>query len=84
MPALIEVYDEFGECIGRCDSKCYNAKESGCICICGGINHGVGLERAIEETRGNAEALEEAHDHIDIPGKRPVQLDIVDFAEGKS
>jgi hypothetical protein len=76
MAVLIEVYNHLGECIGRCDSKCYNAKEAGCSCICDGINHGVGLESAIENTRRNADALEKSHDHIDIPGKRPVQLDL--------
>lgn len=78
MPAMIEVYNDLGQCVGRCDSKCYEAKDSGCSCICGGINHGVGLESAIENTRGNAENLEETHDHIDIPGNRPVQLNLFD------
>jgi len=78
MPALIEVFNALGECVGRCDSKCYNAKASGCSCICGGTNHGVGLERAIENTRKNAATLEKTHAHIDIPGKRPVQLNLFD------
>lgn len=30
----------------RCDAKCYNAKGRKCRCICGGLNHGVGLNQA--------------------------------------
>jgi len=32
----------------KCDEKCYNAKSMRCTCICGGVNHGVGLRQAIE------------------------------------
>jgi alpha-galactosidase/6-phospho-beta-glucosidase family protein len=35
---------------GRCDAKCYNAVEDECQCCCGGVNHGVGLKRAIDNT----------------------------------
>lgn len=34
-----------------CDGKCYNAKGKICRCICGGINHGVGRDQALENTR---------------------------------
>jgi len=30
----------------RCDAKCYNAKHLECHCICGGTNHGAGIEQA--------------------------------------
>lgn len=83
MPAMIEVYNDLGECIGRCDSKCYNARDRGCSCICGGINHGAGLEKAIENTRKNAGSLEEGHHHIDLPAKRPVQLELFGFVNGE-
>ncbi|MCK4298970.1 MAG: hypothetical protein KAX80_05525 [Planctomycetes bacterium] len=46
MTTLITAYNKSG-CIGRCDAKCYNAKGAVCRCICGGKNHGVGLQRAI-------------------------------------
>ena len=36
---------------GRCDAKCYDAREPDCDCICGGRNHGAGREQAIENTR---------------------------------
>ena len=35
-------------CVGRCTAKCYNATTKNCTCICGGVNHGVGLRRAKE------------------------------------
>ncbi|HKX29344.1 MAG TPA: hypothetical protein VJ302_16730 [Blastocatellia bacterium] len=38
-----------------CDRRCYDpkvkAKKDKCICICGGVNHGVGLEAAIANIR---------------------------------
>lgn len=33
--------------IGQCDAVCYDAKHTRCVCICGGLAHGVGRERAI-------------------------------------
>ena len=41
---LIEVWNSEG-LVGRCDARCYNAKEVHCECICGGKNHGAGLQR---------------------------------------
>jgi hypothetical protein len=35
---------------GRCDAKCYDAKHIDCNCCCGGRNHGVGVNKAIENT----------------------------------
>lgn len=58
---LIEVRGGDGELIGRCDARCYNAKEPSCDCICGGRNHGAGLEKAAEQTRECAEAWIEAY-----------------------
>ena len=37
--------------MGVCNSYCYNAKHPQCMCCCGGVNHGVGLQKAIENTR---------------------------------
>lgn len=55
MSTLIAVYNSDG-CVGRCDAKCYQASEPGCDCICGGRNHGAGLEQARENTREIAES----------------------------
>jgi hypothetical protein len=47
---LIAVYGSEG-CEGRCDAKCYDAKEPKCDCICGGRNHGAGKARAMQNTQ---------------------------------
>lgn len=38
----------------RCDARCYNAKGHACGCVCRGINHGVGLQRAVKHARAMA------------------------------
>jgi hypothetical protein len=48
--ALIAVWTGDG-CVGRCDSKCYNAWGPECHCICQGANHGAGRQEAVENTR---------------------------------
>jgi len=60
MTTLIAVYSS-GGCEGRCDARCYNAKEPSCTCVCGGKNHGVGMNQAIENTRELAEEWIEAY-----------------------
>ena len=50
MTALIAVWTGDG-CIGRCDAKCYCAWGPECHCVCQGVNHGVGRQEAIENTR---------------------------------
>jgi alpha-galactosidase/6-phospho-beta-glucosidase family protein len=56
---LIEVRGSDGKLIGACDAKCYLAEEERCECVCGGINHGVGLERAIDQMKGLMKDLTE-------------------------
>ena len=46
MTTVIAVYSKQG-CIGRCDARCHEAGNPECDCICGGRNHGVGIEKAI-------------------------------------
>ena len=41
----------------RCDARCYNGKGHRCKCICGGKNHGAGLQTAAENTREMAKEL---------------------------
>ena len=48
MATIYTVYDEFG-LVGRCDSRCHNAKGTKCRCVCGGVFHGVGDRIAIED-----------------------------------
>lgn len=49
MATLIEVRNSDGV-VGRRDAKCYDATEPECVCICGGVNHGVGRNQAVENT----------------------------------
>ena len=60
MATVISAYDSSG-CVGRCDSRCHDAKYETCNCICGGTNHGVGIDRAIENTNEMAEAWIETY-----------------------
>ena len=49
MPDLITIHH--GRRSHRsCKKKCYDATSEHCLCICGGINHGVGLEQAVLNT----------------------------------
>ena len=59
MTTLIS-YQSSGGDQGRCDAKCYEAREPDCDCICGGRNHGAGLEQATVNTRDLAEGWVEA------------------------
>lgn len=56
MVTLITVYHG-KECVGRCDEKCYDAKEPKCDCVCGGMNHGRGQEEAIENTQNHSKNI---------------------------
>lgn len=81
MSTLIEVRTSSGV-VGRCDAKCYETKEPGCTCICGGANHGAGLQQAQENTREMAQSwletyarernLKEWWGHV--PAQSPQQL----------
>ena len=50
MTTLIAAYNG-NVCIGRCDAKCYNAKQPNCDCICCGMNHGQQIFKAEKNTR---------------------------------
>jgi hypothetical protein len=50
MTTTLAVYNSEG-CVGRCDANCHNAKSATCDCICGGKNHGAGLQKAVENNR---------------------------------
>lgn len=67
---------------GRCDSKCYNARESECRCICRGHNHGKGLRAAAERTRSDWQIWRQAQastsgaewQEWDVPALLPTSL----------
>jgi len=50
MAILIKVVTE-GGVVRRCDARCYNAEHPKCVCVCGGVNHGAGYRRAVENIR---------------------------------
>lgn len=83
MTTLIAVYNSQG-LVGRCDAKCYMATGPECDCICGGKNHGAGLEKAVENTRELAESWLERYTkekkleswRSEIPALEPVQLSL--------
>lgn len=89
MTTLIAAYNSEG-CIGRCDAKCYNATHPECDCICGGRNHGAGVQKATENTKELAEDWiehyqrkhNESLDFEVLP--QPVQLQLFDIGKQKA
>lgn len=67
MTTLISYVSSSGE-QGRCDAKCYDAAEPRCSCICGGANHGVGLNQAINNVVDQSEIWLEQY-RLDHPGE---------------
>ncbi len=51
MAALLIARSAAGRVIGRCDERCYLSQHNQCRCICGGRNHGVGLQAAAANSR---------------------------------
>lgn len=49
MPTLIVVHGA-----GQCDARCYDAEMRVCDCVCQGMNHGAGFEKAVAQTRACA------------------------------
>lgn len=84
MTTLIIVHTSHG-CAGRCDARCYEAKDQACFCICNGKNHGMGLEQAITNTKEQAAAwittYTKEHHLVDpiweVPATKPVQLSLL-------
>lgn len=56
MSTIMSTGNSSGE-TGRCDAKCYDAKNSKCHCCCNGINHGVGISKAIENVNQYANEM---------------------------
>ena len=76
MSTLISVYNSDG-CVGRCDAKCYEAECEVCNCICGGVNHGVGLSKAQDNTRKYADEWIEKYKEengADVKGEINIEL----------
>ncbi len=59
--------------IGQCDELCYDAKHPKCVCrACGGTNHGIGYQAAVENTRRLVAAW-------DDPGEIELADDVQNF-----
>jgi hypothetical protein len=61
MTTILAVYKENGECIGRCDSKCHDAENDFCDCVCGGLYHGINHTPSVFPSR---EKLRDQLDHL--------------------
>lgn len=66
MTTLLTYKNPDGSTTRRCGARCYNAKRPTCVCICQGINHGVGHNQAIENTQEHAQLLSDAQDAGDF------------------
>jgi hypothetical protein len=52
-----------GDIVAHCDAVCYDATQPVCVCkACEGLNHGVGLEQAIVNTRAMVAQWDEPGD----------------------
>jgi hypothetical protein len=72
LATLIAVYNSQG-CVGRCDAKCYEAREPDCNCICCGRNHGAGVVQALENTADLVDPTGELRDRVrEMAGDRVV------------
>lgn len=47
--------------VGRCDINCYDGSDARCECVCSGLNHGIGLDAAADQTRRMVEEWIEAN-----------------------
>jgi hypothetical protein len=68
MTTLIVVYNSDG-IIGRCDARCYNAKQPHCDCVCHGKNHGQGIQIAAQNALKDAAEWLEAAQPDDITNR---------------
>ena len=67
MASVMSVSAPEGRNTRSCGSQCHNAKHTECSCICGGVNHGVGLNEAIDNTRLLMETFQTRHPEIRFP-----------------
>jgi hypothetical protein len=50
MATVFSVFSLHDKFLGCCSAKCYDAKGDRSSCVCGGVNHGVGLTQAARNT----------------------------------
>jgi len=68
--------------VGRCDERCYDAIGGKCDCCCGGVNHGVGLNKVISNLSRMYDAViianclsEDCQGKVSRPKVEPVLFD---------
>lgn len=81
MTTLILRKDKSGAVSGKCDARCYTAKGKKCHCVCGGFNHGMGLNSAIIITSTLFKDIENLNE---APGISIKQGQLTLFEEVKS
>lgn len=70
MTTIILRKNKDGVVTGRCDANCYAAKGKKCKCICGGDNHGIGLNAAIMGTSRHSKLLQDLYSSCDVEIKQ--------------
>lgn len=70
MTTIIIRKNKDGAITGRCDASCYDAKGKKCKCVCGGDNHGVGINDAILFTSQYSKLLQNLSDLGEIEIKQ--------------
>lgn len=70
MTTIIIKKDKHGAITGKCDAKCYDAKGKKCHCVCGGDNHGIGINEAILNTSRLTSFLRDMYGPCDIEFKQ--------------
>lgn len=73
MSTLITTGNRNGE-QRRCDARCYDAKGPECDCCCGGRNHGVGLDKAIQNMQDTADVIFKAYQEVHLGTEVHAQL----------
>lgn len=66
MTTIILRKNKDGAITGRCDARCYNAKGKKCNCICGGDNHGKGINNAILFSDRHRNIIKDILDEVEI------------------
>ena len=77
MASLMSTYSKQGHSIRSCNAICYDATKDDCKCICGGVNHGKGLEKAQKNTVEMAKTFMETY-------KDMTTLKLWDLVKGKT
>ena len=67
MTTMITVCSSDG-CEGLCDTRCHDAVTPECDCVCGGLNHGVVFEQAVEKKRALFEQMAQSFADRKGPG----------------